>query len=472
MLSRLDGRADVTQIALTTGMGESDVESILDRLEALGAVSFRSDGFQTPPAPKVAEPPPEPQVIQARTRPVAYDVALLDEPADLDLAMKERILELEARLARANHYEVLGVSEQAERAEIKRSYFSLIQQFHTDRYFGKDLGIFRPKLERISSALTKAQDTLSRMRTRAEYDAYLAVRRETRGARDSLPPTGVPPREPLALDSNSGPVIPKAPLAPRIDEESSETQREPPPSEEEALDPANADPTAGRKLLARKLGFRQSDARAAGPPSSLPPSDRDAARDRIARELKARYEAKSGSDQAGAAQYYVSMADAARSSKDYGSVVNALRIAATLAPNDSSIRDALATASAEADRELADKFAQQAQYEQRDGHYDRAARSYERAARGKESSGIMEDAARFYHEAALCAAKEGASLKRVAELARRAVGANGKKIEYRLDLARAYERIGMRSSAQGEVARALELDPENEAAKTLHKQLR
>lgn len=509
VLSRLDGLAGVSQIAITTGLGEGDVEEILDRLESLGAVSFRHEGYRSPPA--IAPPPPSPappsppraspypspsisappphssassppanpasasrdSILDLKPRAPAYDVSLLDEPADLDRATKEKILELEALLPRATHYELLGVPEDAEKAAIKRAYFTLIQQFHTDRFYGKNLGIFRSKLERISSALTKAQDTLSRAKTRAEYDQYLASRRETHGVRDSLPPTGAPPRSGDA-DSSDNPSIPRAPAAPAFEpaELAGSVPTIPSPSHASEVNSEriSADPITGRRLLARKLGYRSGEGRSENP-SSLPPSDPETTRERVARELKDRFDARAES-QASAAAYYVSMANSARESKDYPSYVNALRIAASLAPDDVAIRDALTQASIEADRELADKFVQQAQYEQRDGYYERAARSYERAARGKESAGLLADAARYYHEAAICAAKEGASLKKVAELARRAVAANGKKVEYRLDLARAYEKLGMRSSAQGEVQRALELEPDNEVARALQKQLR
>ncbi len=498
VLSRLDGLAGVSQIAITTGLGERDVEEILDRLESLGAVSFRREGFSSPgaivppppspappspprpsphPGPSISSAPPSPDpapqesILDLRPRASSYDVSLLDEPADLDRATKEKILELDALLPRATHYELLRVPEDAEKATIKRSYFTLIQQFHTDRFYGKNLGIFRSKLEKISSALTKAQDTLSRSKTRSEYDQYLASRRETHGVRDSLPPTGAPPRGGDA-DTADNPSIPRAPAAPAFEHAELEGSVPTIPSPPAGVDSEriSADPITGRRLLARKLGFRSGEGRSENP-SSLPPSDPEAARERVARELKGRFDARAES-QASAAAYYVTMANSARESKDYPSYVNALRIAASLAPDDVSIQDALAQAAIEADRELADKFVQQAQYEQRDGYYERAARSYERAARGKESAGHLVDAAHYYHEAAICAAKEGASLKKVAELARRAVAANGKKVEYRLDLARAYEKLGMRSSAQGEVQRALELEPESEIARALQKQLR
>lgn len=511
VLSRLDGLANVTQIAITTGLAEGEVEEILDRLESLGAVSFRREGFSSPgaivppppsppprsspplspslsspplssppPGPRLSSPPPgSPQspgprdsILDLKPRALAYDASLLDEPADLDRSLKEKVLELEVRLPRATHYELLGVPEDAEKSTIKQAYFTLIQQFHTDRHYGKELGIFRAKLEKISSALTKAQETLSRIKTRAEYDRYLESRRETHGVRDSLPPSGAPPRDGDSQSPPLSPSIPKAPAAPSFEqaELGGSVPTIPSPAPEVNSERISADPVTGRRLLARKLGFRSGEARSESP-SSLPPSDPESARERVARELKGRFDARVES-QASAAAYYVEMANAARTSKDYPSYVNALRIAATLAPEDEAIREALTQASLEADRELADKFVQQAQYEQRDGYYERAARSYERAARGKEGAGNLIDAARYYHEAAICAAKEGASLKKIAELARRAVASNGKKIEYRLDLARAYERLGMRSSALGEVQRALELEPESESARALQKQLR
>jgi tetratricopeptide (TPR) repeat protein len=45
---------------------------------------------------------------------------------------------------------------------------------HPDRYFGKRLGSFKQKMEQVFARVTVAYDTLSKNKTRAEYDARLA----------------------------------------------------------------------------------------------------------------------------------------------------------------------------------------------------------------------------------------------------------------------------------------------------------
>jgi tetratricopeptide (TPR) repeat protein len=465
VLSQIDGKADLQQLDLMTGLGGDRLRAIVDRLTELGAIEF--DGVPKAPERRISEPNPmvlepvHPPVQVVERAPPKFDVRLLDEPSDLDLELRVRILELEAALPKATHYELLGVAENAEKREIKERFFTLINSFHVDKYFGKNLGIFRSKLERLSSALTKAHDTLSRNKTRQEYDAYLASRRETRGIRDSLPPSNMPAAD--TEDANlSAPVQLNGGVLPDTGPNTLE------PMEVRYAPP---DPQMKMRLLARRLGHRG----ASPVPEAAPPEpqavDPNGVRELVAREMKARYDSRHGENR-GQAQVYVDMAKAAESEGKWGSAINALRIALTLSPDSVEIKDLLGQMTARADRDLADKFADQARYEQRDGYYDRAMRSYERAGRGKESAGLLEDAARLFHEAAICAAREGADPKKIAELARRAVTAHGKKVEYRLDLARAYERLGMRSSALGEVQRALELDPQHSAAQALHKQLR
>ena len=42
-----------------------------------------------------------------------------------------------------------------------------------DRYFGKNVGSFKPKLEKVFARLTESYNVLSRNQSRTEYDAYL-----------------------------------------------------------------------------------------------------------------------------------------------------------------------------------------------------------------------------------------------------------------------------------------------------------
>src|SRR5690606_35084267 len=88
-----------------------------------------------------------------------YDPALLDEPADLDRERKKLILDRYFALEQLTHYAILEVAEDASKEQIKEAYYQRVGLFHPDRYFGKDLGSFKPKLEKVFGALTKAYDT-------------------------------------------------------------------------------------------------------------------------------------------------------------------------------------------------------------------------------------------------------------------------------------------------------------------------
>lgn len=479
VLSQVDGNSDPEQLALFTGLPKADVEAILDKLESLGALRFRGSEITSPPITeksKQVDQPPESmgRMGVANTMPAPaeaplFDPALLASPSELDEDTKRKVLVLEARLPSLTHYQLLGVDPTAEKKDIKAAYFGLINQFHTDRHFGKNLGIFKSRMEHLTRALTKAHDTLTRAKLRAEYDAYLGSRQATRGVRDSLPPSGVP--EPGTLGPTSlTPSIPKAPRSPSFGPELSSGPAQSVQGPVSVIAPTSVDPMTQRRLLARRLGVRGPDDLISSAPPP-PGEDPAATKDRIARELRDRFDARRGDPRAKARQY-VALAATSTQQKQWGSAVNALRVASTLDPESAEIAQLLADASKTADRELAGQFADQAKYEQRDGHYDRATRSYERAARGKESGGELEEAGRLFHEAAVCAAKDGAEPKRIADLARRAVLAFGRKAEYRVSLAKAYEQLGLRSSAIGELQRALELEPEHEPAKTLLKQLR
>lgn len=229
VLSRIDGRTPPAEIALATGLSETRVLECLRRLAELKAISFGT-GTTIPkmsaPGP-TAQPTPTPRPTSSvRLRPAVeapaprftphpaslnYDPALLDEPADLDRERKKLILDRYFALEQLTHYAILEVAEDASKEQIKEAYYQRVGLFHPDRYFGKDLGSFKPKLEKVFGALTKAYDTLTRKRSREEYDRYLAARRRTAPLRPSLPPTRLTPAPAPAPSEPPRPVPAVAP---------------------------------------------------------------------------------------------------------------------------------------------------------------------------------------------------------------------------------------------------------------------
>jgi curved DNA-binding protein CbpA len=121
------------------------------------------------------------------------------EDVELDPQRKRDILELEAALDRMNHFEVLGLEPGASEAEVKKAYHEASLRYHPDRYFQKQLGSFRGRIERIFKRLTEASSTLTDPKRRKEYQRM-------------HPELFRPPPSPSAPPSE--PETPRAPMTP------------------------------------------------------------------------------------------------------------------------------------------------------------------------------------------------------------------------------------------------------------------
>ena len=98
----------------------------------------------------------------------SFDAASL-ETIDLEDKRKQEILDFEARIQGANHFQVLGVPVLASPDEARRAFYELSRKFHPDRFFGKNLGSFRSRVEKIFLKLTEANQALSDHDRRAAY---------------------------------------------------------------------------------------------------------------------------------------------------------------------------------------------------------------------------------------------------------------------------------------------------------------
>jgi curved DNA-binding protein CbpA len=499
VLSRVDGRASDAEIALLTGLGVADVTQLLRRLDDLGAVSYGQpptspSGPKHAPPPKgligvwasgaqPRQPPVEAPVITDApdtpdppdTPPSDYDPAELDEPADIAPARKRTVLDLYYKLDKLSHYELLGVTRTANKKAIKSSYFGVVSTFHPDKYYGKSLGSFKPKLERIFQRVTQAHDTLTHPKQREEYDRFLDSQLATRALdivanpAASLPevdeifremerearlaaaagPSSVPSPDPGA-QSHPRPAATggAAPLsvsssAPPLD---AAVRARPPATAEER-----------RRAFARKLGASVPPPGGRVPPAidSIPvPSAREAAAD----ALKQRYEAHLARARNERLNRYIQAADDAVAAKNMIAATNALRIAVSLAPDDAALVERFESTERQAAAALADQYIEQARYEERRGEFALAAQAYERAVRGRPS-------AHLHERAAHCFLEIRTDPKKASDHARKAVEMAPRDITYRITLARVYARAGMEQSALGELERARTLDPSDDTIK-------
>ena len=109
-----------------------------------------------------------PARVQAKA-PSPAPTAAMAEEVDLDAARKREILDLDARIDADDFFALLGVPHGADAQAIKQAYFELSRRHHPDRFFGKNLGSFKGRVERIFKRLTEAQNTLSDPGKRAKY---------------------------------------------------------------------------------------------------------------------------------------------------------------------------------------------------------------------------------------------------------------------------------------------------------------
>jgi tetratricopeptide (TPR) repeat protein len=498
VLSRVDGNTPESAIALATGLDPARVAVALSKLSELGAVTFNGSGSSTasPAASSAASgaravpvevasqdgtarsQPPR----QKRLPPAIYDPLELDEEADLDPERKRAILDAYYRLNGIDHYQLLEVEPSAEKKEIKRAYYDAVAIFHPDKYFGKHLGNFKPKLEKIFAQMTEAHDVLTRKRSRAEYDEYLANQRKTRALEEYLAnfdsaTAGADETEPRPLELASTPPTPPAesdPTAPRAAPEPRPvapenvhitekgdpraTSRRPPTPgpRRPPSGPMLHDSEARRRALVRKLASRSS----APPPrgSAPPPVDSEAAQSAAAEALKHRYDHRTAQAKQAQLDRYLAAAAESEAAGNAVGAANALRIAVALSPDDETLKQRLDAAQDQASAELAETYFAQARYEEQNFHYEAAARSYARAAAGKAS-------AQLYQQAANCYLEAGSDPRSATEHARKAVSLAPTNAEARITLARAYLASNMRQSALAELERAAAQDPTNDAVK-------
>jgi curved DNA-binding protein CbpA len=473
VLSRLDGTSSEADIALATGLDPGVVRNSLAKLTRLGAVSTSA----APERPQASPRPPSNSsgafhigpVVETRgdssgQHPAAalYDPSELDEAVDLDLVRKRRILDTFYQLDHISHYEILGVDSGADKKAIKAAYFEIVNLFHPDRYFGKNLGSFKPKLERLFARTTEAHDVLTRQASREEYDRYLSSVRRTRALDQTLsdrgghaseververeiqsqvlleekarhsypPPAGAPP---------NGASIPPAHDGAR-----------PTPS----MPPRQADPDARRRALAKKLGVSLPPPARSGPPPASSTSS-PGSRENAQADLKRRYEERVLELRRRQIDHYLRAADKAEVGKDLVSATNALRIATSLDPSDSSLADRLKSTENRAAAGLADSYLEQAQYEERENRWLEAAASYRRASRGKPTPRILE---RVAH----CILSAKGDLREAADFAKRARDAAPEDPGIRVTLGKIFLEAGMKQSAIAEFERAQQLSPNDD----------
>jgi len=95
------------------------------------------------------------------------------EAVDIDEATRKWIDEVFPRLEELTYYELLGVARDASNKDIRRAYFRIAGTVHPDKFFKKNVGSYKAKIDRVFERMTYAYEELRDESKRKEYDLAL-----------------------------------------------------------------------------------------------------------------------------------------------------------------------------------------------------------------------------------------------------------------------------------------------------------
>ncbi|MFW5876824.1 MAG: DnaJ domain-containing protein [Myxococcota bacterium] len=470
ILTRMDGALPIPVLAEMTGQSEEEVRSAVDKLVSLGAAEW-VDGRPSEPSSDEAAfaeadtvpPPPAEEPAPGATPPApgqdvppSDDPAELDEDVDLPMERRRRVLDTFHSLGELDYYAVLGVPRDADKAAIRTAYFTLSKEFHPDTAYGRNLGSFKAKMERIFREITEAYETLGRKKKRQAYDEYLRLKDTTRAAEEAMQEATV---QAQSIERGSTPAPPPAsppPAGPR------------PPSD-----------AVRRQLFAQRLAAvtRRSSAGPPagrpsippGAPSSVPPHIASPSEDRraVLRGLAQSLQQASRHTGSGGGQLPRALEEARRAEAegDLVEAANALRLAVALAPGDVEVQREHDRVHRRLAKGLAESFEKQARYEEQNEKWADAALSWVRVVEGRP------DQPEPHRKAALALVRGGGDLRRARDLAQKAVDLEPSAAQNRAVLGQIYRAAGMKLNARRELEEAAKLDPKDEIVKNLLREL-
>lgn len=403
----------------------------------------------------------------AINEPLRYDPRELEEDVDLPYERRKQLLDLYYRLDEVDYYEALGVLYTADKKEIRAAYFALSKVFHPDSMFRKNLGSFKPKMVAVFQYLTEAYETLSKKKSRDEYDAYLRATKATKLAEQALRQAAIqreqpppPPPEPSPSErAMAGFPRPDAP-PPKL---------EPPrPVSEEARRLAQEVITRRLRSVTQRLPTRVVEA-ASSPsspsPTVEPPAFEGAQKGdpqdllrRLARTLKDVSQVTGSHDHLGRA---IKASREAFERGDLNEAAAQMNRALSLSNNREDLRLEYERISKALAEKMAQNYAEQAKFEAKTGKWASAALSWAKVCEGKPDDFMA------HRSAAYALYKAGGDLRGAQKYAQQAVFLAPNDIDSRILLAQIYMTIGLKLNARRELEAAAKLDPGNEMVKNL-----
>lgn len=474
VLSRIDGLLDADDLVAATGLHASDVEASLEKLAKLGLVELEPmTAAPSRPSERDVEASPQsaqdPKPSPTRDTQAAEEAAAAAETAaalggQIDLApeLREQVDTLYLAIETHDHYALLGVSRTAEKAAIKDAYYALASKLHPDRYFRKNLGAYKAKMEAVFARMTEAHDTLTRRAKREAYDEYLGVQADTRALEAAVSVAAADSSTDLEAEAARADVATaeEATPEPGPQDESRGTPAAPVPGQPSGprrISSSAMAPAARRSLLAKRLlGGRVH-------PTPSPSATRGSGESKAeAREAVVRFvDQRTSSARLAKAKVHAAEAESAMTAGDPVRAIAAYRLAVDLVPTDARWKAGLEQASRAAEGVLSKKYVRQASFEETVGQWAQAARTWIRVTE------LSQTNAEAHARAASALLTAGVDIDRAYELARRATALAPGMARAQAALAQVAAAIGDRQTAFAAANAALRIAPDDGRMKTL-----
>ncbi len=433
LLSRIDGVTSEGALAELTGIEPAFVHVSLDKFWSLGLIDFESPD-DAPQKAQALEGAEEPQSTQSSSN------------QENDLTPEQRLWceATSIELTTCTHYELLRVPRDADKKAVKRAYYELASRCHPDRFFRKNLGSYKLRLEAIFGRITLAHDTLTNRKQREDYDRYLTDTETARALEHALSTSLIEGEialaEAVVIESSrdGGPVA--TPARPNPFD-----SREAPTEPRFVPGAASSQSLLARRLLGKRPGST--------PPAANEPST--VGTEQAMDSLKRRYQQRTESARKAQTAKYEKQGEEATQRGDLVAAANAFRIAISLLPDDAELLAKQEAAQKAADTVLCETYERQANYEEKSANFREAARNWCRVARIKTMD------ANAHERAAHALVRSDGDLHQAKELGMRAVELEPQNVAHRVTLANVYLAAGLPLNAKRELLAAKQFAPQD-----------
>lgn len=193
LLAHIDGKTTVQDLSVICAKSLDETLQILEKMVHMGILEPPEGNLTQSKEPTPTHLVPEVKsanefLVDPRFLKQLHeiDTRVLAENVDLEPQRKEEILLLYHSLSTLTPFQLFGVRTNTTDKEVKRAYQRLSMRFHPDRYYGKNLGSFKPMIESIFHVISQTFAMLSSAENRKKLAAVYPDEIEEKETQRSL----------------------------------------------------------------------------------------------------------------------------------------------------------------------------------------------------------------------------------------------------------------------------------------------